>query len=127
MLGQGILSIPEVVEKPGAYCQVNIKHLDSMTNMYDVFSSDKIVVLDFEGDKCQACRVLSKRIESLNPKFWDNMTVYKINVDVFTGLRESFNVRYLPTLIVVKNGRMLDRIEGSIKPETLECFLSRNL
>ena len=124
--GQGIPSLSQISECPGAYAQ--IRHLDEMTNMYEVFSdSNKVIVLEFEGDKCQACRVLNETLLHINPKYWDNMTVYKVNVDRFTGLRESFQVRYLPTMIVIKNGRMLDRIEGSVKKETLETFLERNV
>ena len=83
---------------------------------FDEFkNSDKTVLLDFYADWCGPCRMVSPLVDEIaeeNPQY----LIGKINVDSETELAESFGVSSIPTLVVMKSGKIVNRIVGA-KPK----------
>ena len=80
---------------------------------FDEFkNSDKTVLLDFYADWCGPCRMVSPLVDEIaeeNPQY----LIGKINVDSETELAESFGVSSIPTLVVMKSGKIVNRIVGA--------------
>ena len=80
---------------------------------FDEFkNSDKTVLLDFYADWCGPCRMVSPLVDEIaeeNPQY----LIGKINVDSETELAESFGVSSVPTLVVMKSGKIVNRIVGA--------------
>lgn len=82
----------------------------TLDNVYQTLNNDLPVLLDFWAPWCQPCRALEPTIEKLNVQYADYLTLAKVNVDLQNELSKRFNVRSIPTLILVKNGEELLRL-----------------
>ena len=82
-------------------------------NNFESFKNEsRPVLIDFYADWCGACRYLSPAIEEIareNPQY----LIAKVNVDDEPELANQFGVRSLPTLAVLKNGRLVNKSVGA--------------
>lgn len=84
----------------------------TMSNFDEVKNSEKPVLLDFYAVWCGPCQMVSPLVDSIaeeNPQY----LVGKINVDEEQPLAQMFDVENIPTLIVMKNGKVVHRAVGS--------------
>lgn len=93
-------------------------------NFETVKNSEKTVLLDFYADWCGPCRMVSPIVEEIaeeNPQY----TVGKINVDDEPSLAQEFGVMSIPTLVVMKNGEVVQQLVGARpKQQILEMLES---
>ena len=75
----------------------------------EVLHSDKPVLIDFWAPWCGPCRMLSPVISEIAEEYGDKIKVCKVNVDDEGELAASFNVMSIPTLVVVKDGKVAIR------------------
>ena len=81
----------------------------------EVARSDKTVLLDFWASWCGPCRMVSPIIDEIAEET-EGVKVGKVNVDEQQELAASFNVMSIPTLVVIKNGKVVSRSMGA-KPK----------
>ncbi len=84
----------------------------TLSNFDEVKNSKKTVLLDFYAVWCGPCQRVSPLVDSIaeeNPQY----LVGKINVDEEQQLAQMFDVENIPTLIVMKNGKVVHRAVGS--------------
>ena len=81
-------------------------------NFATVKESEKTVLLDFYADWCGPCRMVSPIIDEIAEENPD-ILVGKVNVDRESALAEAFGVSSIPTLIVLKNGNVVNRVTGA--------------
>ncbi len=86
----------------------------------DVLASDKPVLVDFWAVWCAPCRQLSPIVDSLAEKWGDQVTVGKLNVDDEHSIAEEYGVMSIPTLVLFKNGAVVERVVGVAPQATLE-------
>ena len=82
------------------------------SNYEEIISSDKKVLLDFYADWCGPCRMVSPIVDEIAEENSD-VVVGKINVDDEQELAGEFGVYSIPTLVVMKNGRIVNQSTGA--------------
>lgn len=84
----------------------------------EVLNSKQTVLIDFYADWCGPCKKLSPIIEEVareNP----NLKVVKIDVDENYNLAYEYGANSIPTLVVIKNGKEVNRAVGIVSKETI--------
>lgn len=93
----------------------------------DVLKAAQPVVVDFWADWCAPCRMVAPVLEELAREQEGKLTVAKLDVDEHPGIAQRFHVAGIPTLILFKDGREVDRIVGYMPKQQLWTKLSHNL
>lgn len=83
----------------------------------------KPVVLDFFADWCGPCRRQGPYLEQLKKKMGDQIEIKKIDVDQHMDLANRYEIRVVPTLIIEKDGKVVEMLEGVTSAESLERML----
>jgi thioredoxin 2 len=85
------------------------------------------VVVDLWAPWCGPCRFVSPILEQLAQEYAGRLKVIKVNVDENPRLAERFDARSIPTLIVMRDGRVVDRIVGAMPKSPLTIRLTPHL
>jgi thioredoxin 1 len=83
----------------------------------------KPVVIDFFAEWCGPCRRQGPYLEELKKHMGDLIDVKKIDVDQHMDLANKYGIRVVPTLIIEKDGRVVQMLEGVTSAEALETML----
>ncbi|MCA9066363.1 MAG: thioredoxin [Planctomycetaceae bacterium] len=73
---------------------------------------DKLVLVDFWATWCPPCQQMIPEVESVKATWKEQLEVVKLDVDDNPELSVHFNVESIPTVLLVRNGRILQRVEG---------------
>ena len=87
----------------------------SKSNFQEIKESGKVVLLDFYADWCGPCRMVSPVIDEIAEER-DDIVVGKVNVDEEEELAGQFGVFSIPTLVVLKGGKVVNQSTGA-KPK----------
>ena len=85
----------------------------------DVLESDKLTVIDFWAEWCGPCKMIGPIVEELAGEVEGQAIVAKMNVDLNSAVPASFGIRSIPTLMVFKNGEMVERLVGGNIPKSV--------
>ena len=92
----------------------------------DISSKSNLVLVDFWAEWCGPCKQISPILEEIaNAK--DNLNILKLNIDENPATPQKYNVRGIPTLMLFKDGKLIDTKIGSLPKSSLEDWINSYL
>lgn len=91
----------------------------------ETINKNSAVVIDCWAPWCGPCRMMSPIVDEMARENGDRITFGKLNVDENPEVTCNFNVMSIPTLLVFKDGKLVDRIVGAMPKPTLEERINR--
>ena len=92
----------------------------------EVLEQTKLVLVEFWAEWCGPCKQIAPTLEELAEKYSENLSICKVDVDANRELALQYNVRSIPSLMIFKNGEMVDSLIGAVSLEELEDLVTRN-
>ena len=102
---------------------MSVLHITKENFENEVLKSDRPVLLDFWASWCGPCRMVSPIIDEIAEETTDKK-VCKINVDEQPELAQAFGVMSIPTLVVMKDGEVVEQSVGVKSKEAILHMLN---
>lgn len=88
----------------------------------EVMETEKVVVIDFWATWCGPCKMMVPVVEEV-AKDYPDVKVCKVNVDEEPELSNAFKIVSIPTIVVIKNGEIIDSVVGYRPKEDIEKII----
>ena len=93
----------------------------------EVMKSPGLTLIDFWAEWCCPCRALAPTLDALADQYEGKVKVYKLNVDENPESAQKFKVRGIPTIMLVKNGQVVDQLVGNQPKDSFITAIEKHL
>ncbi|MCT4545032.1 MAG: thioredoxin [Vallitalea sp.] len=93
----------------------------------EVLNSDIPVLVDFYADWCGPCKMMAPVIDELAKKYEGKAKIGKLNVDQNGETAQKYRVMSIPTMLLIKNGEVIDTVVGAVPQQQLESKIESSI
>ena len=98
-----------------------------MSHFKKILSDNKPVLLDFYADWCGPCKMMAPVLTQLKEKMGDRLRILKIDVDKNQSLAAQYQVRGVPTLVLMQHQNVVWKQSGIMDVNTLQQTIEKHL
>ncbi|HEX9408536.1 MAG TPA: thioredoxin [Methylomirabilota bacterium] len=95
-------------------------HLDEATFDAEVGKHKEILMVDFWAEWCAPCRAIAPALEELATDSKGTVSLAKVNVDDSPALAARYGIRSIPTILFMKEGKVVDQVIGAVPKSQLK-------
>jgi thioredoxin 1 len=93
----------------------------------DVLAASGLVLVDFWAEWCGPCKMIAPVLDQIADEYEGKVIVGKVNIDQNSITPPKYGVRGIPTLLLFKDGAVVDTKVGALSKTQLKEFLDKNL
>ncbi|MGK9086396.1 thioredoxin [Brucella intermedia] len=104
---------------------MSVLNVDSSNFQANVMEADKHVVIDFWAEWCSPCKVIAPALDEIAADMKETVAIAKVNIDESPDLAAKLGVRSIPTLVMLKDGKILDTLVGAAPKSKLVTWINQ--
>jgi thioredoxin 1 len=102
-----------------------VKEVSDSSFEEDVLGSSKPVLVDFWAQWCTPCRMLAPTVEAVAQQYSETANVVKLNVDDNPSTAQRYGIKGIPTLILFREGKEVERVVGATSKESITRMIEK--
>ncbi|MFP5411910.1 thioredoxin TrxA [Zeimonas arvi] len=106
---------------------MSIQHISDENFQQAVLESDLPVLVDYWAEWCGPCKMIAPILDEVARDYGDKIRVVKVNVDENQSVPAKYGIRGIPTLMLFRNGAVVDTKVGALSKSQLTLFLDSHL
>lgn len=92
-----------------------------------VMKENNVSLVDFWAEWCGPCRLLGPTIDQIADEYQGKVKVFKMNVDENPMTPSRYNIRGIPTVLVFKNGQLVDQMVGNQPKDAITQVIQKHI
>ncbi len=96
-----------------------------MSKFNDIISSGTPTLIDYSANWCQPCKLMQPILKDVKRRLGEKVRILKIDVDKNPAIAQKHNIRSVPTLLVIKSGKVIFRQTGVMPSDQIVEVLNK--
>lgn len=101
-----------------------LKHVNSQNFNEEVINSERVILVDFFATWCGPCQMLGPVLEKISTSRAD-FDIAKVDIDQAADLASRYRIEVVPTMLIFKDGNIVDRMEGYLDENTIASKMAQ--
>lgn len=93
----------------------------------DVINATTPTMVDFWAPWCGPCKMVAPMLDEIGKEYDGKLNVVKLNVDEASGIAGTYGIRGVPTMMLFKDGKVVDTVVGLLPKENMQAWIDQKL